>query len=248
VKATIHQPHFLPWLGYFSKLVYADKFIVLDNVFFSKRKFIDRVQVINPEGKVLWIGLPIGNHYNVPCNKIHLSGKSTIATKVINNLHSSYSKARNYKNNITHIERILIESFESSDLLTEINLSIIKYIMQLLEIKMPEVFLSSQFKEVNDATDRLIMLCKETDCDTIIAGSTVGIEIHDVKKITENKISFLLQDYYNNHPVYYQTRRTQLGFAKGLSIVDCILNEGLETTKLLLMKEPILYKSQKNNV
>lgn len=47
--ATIHRPYFLPWMGYFSKLFYSDIFIVMDDVNFTKRHFIDRTKIINPQ-------------------------------------------------------------------------------------------------------------------------------------------------------------------------------------------------------
>lgn len=37
--AVIHRPYFLPWLGYFTKLVYADTFIVQDN-FILQRDYL----------------------------------------------------------------------------------------------------------------------------------------------------------------------------------------------------------------
>lgn len=242
--AVIHQPYFLPWMGYFSKLVYADKFIVLDSVYFTKRKWIDRVQIINTQGVPMWIGLPIGQHFNEPCNEIHFSDKKAI-DKIIKSLYSSYSKARHFKDSILYIEAILLESFASSDLLSEINISIIKRIISFLQLKMPEIILSSQFQEVDDTTNRVISLCQKTKSNALISGIE-GLQTHDLTKIRESGIDVFLQDYYNKHPVYYQTRRKQLGFAKGLSIIDCILNEGVITTKALLTdrkNEPIIYNS-----
>jgi hypothetical protein len=156
MTTVIHQPYFLPWLGYFAKLVYADKFIVLDNVYFSKRKFIDRVKIINAQGKEMWIGLPVGENFNKPCNKIQFSDKNAI-NKIIKNFYASYSKARHFKDNIAQIENILNNCFDNSDLLSEINMNIIEKIMQLLDLKIPEIIFSSQFEEINDATERVII-------------------------------------------------------------------------------------------
>jgi hypothetical protein len=247
MKAVLHQPYFIPWMGYFSKLVYADKFIVMDNVEFSKRHFIDRVQVINSEGQLIWIGVPIGQHYKEKCNRITFTDRKTV-DKMVKTLHSAYTKARHFKDNIQHLENILTESFSASDKLTEINLEIIKRIIVLLELNMPEIILSSKYKEVDNATERVEMLLKETNCDTLITGAGGSLEKHDIDQLAKNGMNILFQDYFALHPTYYQTRRTQLGFAKGLSIVDCILNEGILQTKELLMDTkyaPELYMTSK---
>jgi len=34
---TVHQPHFMPWLGYLHRMAQADLFIVLDPVQFERR-------------------------------------------------------------------------------------------------------------------------------------------------------------------------------------------------------------------
>ena len=33
-SAAIHQPNYIPWLGYFFKIAHADKFVFLDTVVF----------------------------------------------------------------------------------------------------------------------------------------------------------------------------------------------------------------------
>lgn len=233
MKAVLHQPYFLPWMGYFSKLVYADKFVVMDNVEFSKRHFIDRVQVINSDGQLIWIGMHIGQHYKEKCNQIIFSNPKSV-DNMVKTLHSSYSKARHFKTNIQQIENILYSSFSISNKLTEINLEIIKRIINLLELHMPEIILSSQYQEIEDATKRVEMLLKETKCDYLITGSGGSLQKHDIELLTKKGFTILFQDYYNLHPTYFQTRRTKLGFAKGLSIVDCIFNEGIIQTKALL--------------
>jgi WbqC-like protein family len=244
MKAVIHQPYFLPWLGYFSKLVYADKFIVLDNVEFSKRHFIDRTQVINAEGELIWVGMNIGERYKVKCNEILFEDNKRIET-IIKTFHSAYTKARHFKTTISYIENILTSSFSKSNRITDINLQIIVKLIELLELNRPDIILASQFEENQNATERVISLMQNNKCNTLITGSGGSLDKHDTDKINSVGIEIHLQDYYKLHPTYYQTRRTKLGFAKGLSIVDCIFNEGLQKTKELLFDkncEPTIYK------
>ena len=42
MKIAIHQPEFMPWLGYFHKMKMADVYVILDKVQFKKRYFENR--------------------------------------------------------------------------------------------------------------------------------------------------------------------------------------------------------------
>ena len=62
--AVVHQPYFFPWLGYLSKLCFCDIFVVLDNVYFTKRQYLDRTRIIDMHGDVSWLSLPTGQNFN----------------------------------------------------------------------------------------------------------------------------------------------------------------------------------------
>src|SRR4030095_1673934 len=42
---AIHQPHYLPWLGYLHRMAQVDLFIVLDHVQFERRNYQNRSQI-----------------------------------------------------------------------------------------------------------------------------------------------------------------------------------------------------------
>ncbi len=233
-KAVIHRPYFMPWLGYFSKLIYADVFIVMDDVYFTKRHYIDRVQIINPQGEVMWLSLKTGENYNKRCDEINLPDTFSV-DNIIKILSHSYSKARYFKLYCDEIGRILEVSQKYSNSLTKFDIKIVELILGLLSLPVPKIYYGSDFEYIVNPTKRLVFLCKETECSEIIMGSGGSVDIHNVSELSEANIVVLYQDFYNNHPIYYQTRRQKLGFAKGLSILDCIFNEGVEYTRSILL-------------
>ena len=55
---TVHQPHYLPWLGYLHRMATADLFILLDHVQFERGNYQNRTRVrINGEAR--WLTVPV---------------------------------------------------------------------------------------------------------------------------------------------------------------------------------------------
>ncbi len=55
VKVAVHQPNYLPWLGFFHKISRVDTFVFLDTVQFARRGYTHRVYVMGPGGDALWL-------------------------------------------------------------------------------------------------------------------------------------------------------------------------------------------------
>ena len=47
---SVHQPQYLPWLGYFDKIDRADAFVLLDNVQFKKNEWQNRNRIKTANG------------------------------------------------------------------------------------------------------------------------------------------------------------------------------------------------------
>jgi hypothetical protein len=59
VIVAIHQPNYLPWLGYFHKLAVADVLVLLDHVQLPQgRSYVQRVQVLCG-GHPAWLTVPV---------------------------------------------------------------------------------------------------------------------------------------------------------------------------------------------
>ena len=57
---SIHQPNYLPWLGFFNKIKSSDKFVIFDNVQFprGKKHFGHRNKIKTNNGDI-WLTVPL---------------------------------------------------------------------------------------------------------------------------------------------------------------------------------------------
>ena len=95
IKTVIHQPDFLPWLGFFDKISFADQFIVLDDVQFSRRGWTHRDK-IDIGGKIRWLTVPVKKaNYDQAINKIEISYENDWIDYHFNILQESYKNEKN---------------------------------------------------------------------------------------------------------------------------------------------------------
>ena len=56
---SFNQPSFIPWSGFFARLIASDKMVLLDNTLFAQGfTFVNRNRIKSPEGE-LWITVPV---------------------------------------------------------------------------------------------------------------------------------------------------------------------------------------------
>jgi len=139
MAAVIHQAYFLPWLGYFSKLAFADTFIVLDDVQFRKRFYHDRTKIIDMHGNETWVGLPVGEHFGVRCKDVLLTDKECVAW-IVATISQSYAKAHHYDAEMPWIKEMLQSSIVAGRNLVDINLEVIACILSQLKIPSPRTW------------------------------------------------------------------------------------------------------------
>ncbi|MDD5348183.1 MAG: WbqC family protein, partial [Candidatus Omnitrophica bacterium] len=53
---SVHQPQYLPWLGFFDKIARSDCFVFLDTVQYKEREFQNRNKIRTADG---WMWLTV---------------------------------------------------------------------------------------------------------------------------------------------------------------------------------------------
>jgi len=224
VIVAIHQPNFLPWLGYFYKMARCDTFVWLDSVPYAKGSYTNRVKIKTAAGPQWWT-VPVETHGKLgqPILEVRTSDTVDWRKKSIMTLRTNYQGCPHFQ---PHADRIFEILGGTDDRLAELNIRLIEYVAQQLGIRTP-LRRSSQMAARGAATDLLIALSKEVGADTYLSGSG-GANYQDAAAFQAAGLQLTYANY--QHPVYPQAFGD---FVPGLSIVDLLFNAGADSARIL---------------
>jgi hypothetical protein len=231
---AIHQPNFLPWLGWFDKLRRADKFIILDDVQFPKSgagTWINRVRMIIG-GRPAWVTLPVVRTFEGTrlISEMLLDEQTNWRSKLLRTLRLNYGK-HPYSSDVFEALQPLLESSESS--LCQYNVALLEEIATRLGLSWSKVARSSATPVAERSTDRLAALVLSNQGTVYLTGGgATGYQEDD---------TFLRQgivtQYQSFVPAAYPQRGTE-EFCPGLSVLDALMNLGFGGTRELLLRPP----------
>jgi hypothetical protein len=223
---AIHQPNFMPWLGYFYKIAHCDVFVILDNVDFQQgnhNSITNRTKIkCNGEEKFFTICVK-KNHESKLIMDISIDKQATNIKKQLKTILFNYPKADYFKEFYPQLETQINEALQQ-DSLSELNIAMIKFICELLQIKTPIVKASELDLKADDRNERIVEICKSLNGDVYFSGNG-GKKYHDEALFISNGINIKYTDF---KPVEYK----QVGdvFLPGLSILDVLMNCGIQQT------------------
>lgn len=151
---TIHQPQFLPWVHYFTKIKNSDIFISLDDVDFHKGGLQNRNYIFKLNSKLI-LTIPLINGHCKRINKIEICYNSPWQKKILKSIHQRYSKEPYFEEIFTSFSEIINTS---PTLLADLNHQLIFWVLKRFDIN-TKVFLSSRIDCGGRSTEKLINLC-----------------------------------------------------------------------------------------
>jgi len=211
---TIHQPDFLPWLGFFDRWKKSDLFIILDDVQFLRRGWQHRDKIKTSTGSK-WLTVPVikKGRYLQQIRKVEINNNENWRPAFLNNIQKAYCKTFNFKSHFDNIKKILSKKH---NFLIDLNMDLLKYCANIFQIDTPFVF-SSSFHINTTGTSRLVNLVKAVYGNSYLTG--IGSKDYlDGKAFEKEGIELIWQHY--NHPVYPQLYGD---FTKMLSIIDFLM-------------------------
>lgn len=224
---VIHQPDFIPYLGFFHRFLSADLYLVLDHVQFvngTARAWTHRDKIKTPKG-AQWLSISVQKvPRDTPINQVELSDIVEWRGANLRLLEDNYGRVSYYDEIMPSLRRLYAEP---TKMLVDFNLCSIRMLMALLDVERPLV-LSSALAPKGHKNELLVDLLQKVGAGRYLSG--VGARDYlDESLFKAAGIEVLWQDF--QHPVYPQ----QFGeFEPYLSAIDMLFNCGVEESRRLL--------------
>jgi len=224
---AIHQPNYLPWLGYFHKMALSDIFVLLDDVQFPRNKgFCSRVKIKIANGPY-WLSIPVKAKKALKkINEIEIVTEVNWNWTHWKTIEFSYKKAPYFSKYADLFKNIYFKKWQK---LIDINFAFIKLIKDILNIKAEIIFSSEISKPCLRGSKNIFSILKALKADTYISGVGIGAKRYiRADEFKKNNIMLIYQKF--KHPIYPQMFGD---FIQGMSIIDLLFNCGEKSVEYL---------------
>jgi hypothetical protein len=214
MKVGIMQPYFLPYIGYFQLIASVDKFVVYDNIKYTKKGWINRNRMLqNGTDKIFSIPLAKASD-RLDIVERELSSDFN-RQKLLSQFRGCYLKAPYFEDVWPLIESIV--SFQDGNLFRYIENSIV-LMCDYLDID-TEIIVSSSVEADHDllSQDRVLSICGALNAKTYV-NPRGGVELYSADEFASKDCDL---KFINTNTIEYM----QFGdsFVPWLSILDLLM-------------------------
>lgn len=225
---AIHQPNFLPWLGYFNKLARADVFILLDTVQFPMTggTWMNRVRLL-VDKRPAWITVPIVRRAGSlrAIRSTRIDDTRPWRTKMLRTIEQSYARAPFVDEVLPQVSRLINLD---TDQLAEFNEIGVRALAAAMGLDTSKVIRASELDVTGRSTDLLVDLTRAVDGTAYLCGRGASGYQED-EKFARSGLRLIYQEF--EHPSYPQLcEPPQLG----LSVIDAMMGCGLDGAAALV--------------
>lgn len=216
---SIHQPYYIPWLGFFHKILVTDKIVLLDHVQYADKDMQNRNYIKTQQGKLL-LSVPVKLlRYDTPAINVKIDESKNWRKKHWRSIEMSYKKTKYFDQYRDFFYGIYQREWEY---LVDLNIEIIKFIAT--EFKLNTDFIRSSTLDIKaQKNEQLVEICKKVDAHAFLSGSFAAKAYLDHDLFPQNDIKLYVHNFI--HPEYPQLNGE---FIPCLSAIDLLFNCGPE--------------------
>lgn len=216
MRLAVMQPYLFPYLGYFQLMAAVDRFVVLDDVNYINRGWINRNRIL-VGGKPHTFTMPLdGASQNRLIRDIDIAADyENWAARFLKTLRHAYSGAANFAKAVSTVESILaFPGRNLSDYLT----NSLQLICDFMDIRTEIIPTSSVYDKGGLAgADRIMDICAKDGADTYV-NPPGGRELYDEDAFAARGVKLeFLEPVLTEYPQCVDT------FIPGLSVLDAMM-------------------------
>lgn len=230
MRISIHQPQYIPWLGYFFKILNSDVFILFDTVQYARGKhYGNRNQIKTPQGPQ-WLTVPILKRSDlIPYSEIMIDESQYWAQKHWRSIDFAYRKAPFFERYSPNLRELYLG--QKWRMLVDFNSAMLQFSLNALGITTRVIRASAlQVERMNMETDEYIFaLLKAVDAESYISGQGAGsLRYIKADEFGARKVRLMFYDFAS-------TAYPQLwgDFVADLSVLDILFNRGDQAREIL---------------
>ena len=232
---VVHQPHFLPWLGYLHRMAQADVFVLLDHVQFERRNYQNRTMIrMNDEAR--WLTVPVvqrSRDERIVDKEVdnRLDGAKWWSPNHFTTLRHAYREARFFGAYADAFKRLFETRWEK---LVDLNRAGLDLLREAFGVR-TRLVRSSELAVEGGRGELILNICRAVGADTLLAGMGGSRGYLDADAFARAGVRIAYHDF--RHPEYSQAGSA--AFIQGLSAIDLLFNCGPQSRELLLPERMI---------
>jgi hypothetical protein len=223
---AIHQPNYIPWLGFFYKIYQSDIFVFLDDVQFSNQGLHNYhfIKTINGPSR---LRIPVVQTLGDKISQVKINNENDWPKKHLDELYKNYCKAEYFEEIYSDLTTLLNESFEY---LSDLNISIIEFLCGKLGITF-NFIRSSDLKITSLREEKIIDICHTLGGDTYYSG-TGARAYQNEENFSKNGIQLKYSEYQ-----IFEYPQQFSGFQSNVTTLDFLMNCGYNWLLVLKNQE-----------
>lgn len=219
---SIHQPNYIPWLGYFYKIFQSDVFVFLDDVQFSNKGMQNYHYIKTPQGSFR-LKIPVASNFGMLINEIETKDDLGWKQKHLKALEMNYRKSP-YFDEVYQDFKLLLETKNPN--LSNFDQKIIIFICEKLGIK-TQFVLSSSLNITTTKEEKVLDICDTLAAKVYFSGT--GAQSY------QNEKQFMERGIELRYSTFNVVKYPQLWgeFQSNVTVLDYLMNCGYDWARVV---------------
>jgi len=163
---AIHQPNYIPWLGYFYKIWQSDIFVFLDDVQFTNEGMQNYHYIKTPQGP-LRLKIPVKQSFGDTIDKVTIRHELDWVKKHLKTIEMNYKKSTFFDEIYSDIKSVIIDGHQN---LASLDIAIIELICSKFNIK-TSFILSSKLEIPTLREEKILDICNTLHATVYYSGT-----------------------------------------------------------------------------